>query len=203
MTTHQERLLRLVKQSSGDLQSRLKTRKLLGVGESEDGSVPLSKIHQILGGDDHCMLVVPIGLRIWQLSVAGMFATVSLLTLMFPGFMFDLPVECDNRYAYVLPARLYGAALLGFAIMTWSVVHSVTKQVIRMSLMADIIYFTIQILVTSYTIWQGDGFTLWSKLVMFVRIVSLVITLFYYICLTGVRGLRRVRSASDLDKKLE
>ncbi|XP_077994813.1 tumor protein p53-inducible protein 11-like isoform X2 [Glandiceps talaboti] len=188
------------KQSSGDLQSRLKTRKLLGVGESEDGSVPLSKIHQILGSDDHCMLSVPPGLRIWQLFSAGVFSIVSLLTLLFPGYMFDVPFECDTNYAYILPARLYGAALLSLAIMLWSVVYSVSKHVMRWSLIAEMLYFSIQILVTSYTLWMADGFTFWTKLVMMCRSLFLLITLFFYLSLSGLKGLRRVRSASDLDK---
>ncbi|XP_070558106.1 tumor protein p53-inducible protein 11-like isoform X2 [Ptychodera flava] len=188
------------KQSSGDLQSRLKTRKLLGVGESEDGSVPLSKIHQILGSDDHCMLTIPPGLRIWLLLSAGMFSIVSLMTLLFPGYMFDVSLDCEKSYAYALPGRLYGAALLGLSIVLWSAVNTVSKHVMRWCLLAQSVYFSIQILVTAYTLWETDGYTFWTKLVLLSRVLFLATSLFFYVVLSGVKGLRRVRSASDLDK---
>ena len=37
------------KHSSGDLHSRLKTRKLLGVGETDDGDVHRSKVRKTAG----------------------------------------------------------------------------------------------------------------------------------------------------------
>ncbi|CAL1548084.1 unnamed protein product, partial [Lymnaea stagnalis] len=54
------------KHSSGDLHSRLKTRKLLGVGETDDGDIHRSKLSQILGHSDQLYIRLPYGLRIWQ-----------------------------------------------------------------------------------------------------------------------------------------
>ncbi|KAI8783403.1 tumor protein p53-inducible protein 11 isoform X2, partial [Biomphalaria glabrata] len=70
--------LLLRKHSSGDLHSRLKTRKLLGVGETDDGDIHRSKLSQILGHSDQLYIRLPYGLRIWQLLIAIMFTFYGL-----------------------------------------------------------------------------------------------------------------------------
>ena len=45
------------KHSSGDLHSRLKTRKLLGVGETDDGDVHRSKVKTSFSVSDTIMCV--------------------------------------------------------------------------------------------------------------------------------------------------
>ncbi|XP_060580953.1 uncharacterized protein LOC132737636 isoform X1 [Ruditapes philippinarum] len=66
------------KHSSGDLHSRLKTRKLLGVGETDDGDVHRSKLSQILGHSDQLYIRLPSGLRFWQIILAVVFSILSL-----------------------------------------------------------------------------------------------------------------------------
>ncbi|XP_066270735.1 tumor protein p53-inducible protein 11-like [Branchiostoma lanceolatum] len=70
--------LLLRKESCGDLQSRLKTRKMLGVGEDDDGEIHRSKISQILGRSEHLKTRLPTGLRTWQVLSA---ATITALAL--------------------------------------------------------------------------------------------------------------------------
>lgn len=52
------------KHSCGDLVSRLKSRKLLGVGESS-GEIHRSKISQLLGHSEHLFTRYPIGFWQW------------------------------------------------------------------------------------------------------------------------------------------
>ncbi|CAG0918628.1 unnamed protein product [Notodromas monacha] len=69
-----DRLCLFRKHSSGDLHSRLKTRKLLGVGETDDGEIHRSKISQLLGHNEHLFLKFPRGF--WpatQAQVAAIF----------------------------------------------------------------------------------------------------------------------------------
>ncbi|XP_074659898.1 tumor protein p53-inducible protein 11-like isoform X2 [Tubulanus polymorphus] len=140
------------KHSSGDLHSRLKTRKLLGVGETDDGDVHRSKLSQILGHSEQLYVKLPRGLRIWQVLVSVMFTTTALWALLFPGHLFDLSFEENDGKHAQLPIRLYGAALLSLSIVFWSTCQSVDRDVIRWSLMSTIVYFVIQIIACSISL---------------------------------------------------
>ncbi|MBN3290270.1 P5I11 protein, partial [Polypterus senegalus] len=68
------------KHSQTDLVSRLKTRKILGVGgEDDDGEVHRSKISQVLGNEIKFSVREPLGLRVWLLISAVMFTVVALM----------------------------------------------------------------------------------------------------------------------------
>nr|XP_009681133.1 PREDICTED: tumor protein p53-inducible protein 11 [Struthio camelus australis] len=70
------------KHSQTDLVSRLKTRKILGVGgEDDDGEVHRSKISQVLGNEIKFAVREPLGLRLWQLVSAVMFSGVAIMGL--------------------------------------------------------------------------------------------------------------------------
>ncbi|KFP33657.1 Tumor protein p53-inducible protein 11, partial [Colius striatus] len=63
------------KHSQTDLVSRLKTRKILGVGgEDDDG-----EISQVLGNEIKFAVREPLGLRVWQLVSAVMFSGVAIM----------------------------------------------------------------------------------------------------------------------------
>nr|XP_002130208.1 tumor protein p53-inducible protein 11 [Ciona intestinalis] len=71
------------------IQSRLKSRKVLGVGEGADGKIPRSKISQLLGcnhlepwslqSEDY-----PVGLRLFQWIMCLAFLLVGSMNLFFP-----------------------------------------------------------------------------------------------------------------------
>ncbi|XP_076313235.1 tumor protein p53-inducible protein 11-like isoform X2 [Tachypleus tridentatus] len=67
------------KHSSGDLHSRLKTRKILGVGETDNGDIHRSKISQVLGHNEHLFVKFPRGFQVWHLSVAIIFTLCGLM----------------------------------------------------------------------------------------------------------------------------
>ncbi|XP_038049598.1 tumor protein p53-inducible protein 11-like isoform X2 [Patiria miniata] len=145
------------KQSSGDLQSRLKTRKLLGVGECEDGSVPVSKISQILGSDDHYLMTLPNGLRLWQVATALVFTAVALLAMIFPVALFDAIFASNCSADAILPIRLFGAALTCLGLLFWSAVKSVSRYIIRWTLLSQVLYLSIQVAADESQISDSDS----------------------------------------------
>jgi hypothetical protein len=62
------------KSSCSDLQSRLKVRKLLGVGDTAG-----SKISQILGHSDHLIFQLPPNLTIWLLLTTTLFSCFTVM----------------------------------------------------------------------------------------------------------------------------
>ncbi|XP_041472139.1 tumor protein p53-inducible protein 11-like isoform X1 [Lytechinus variegatus] len=174
------------KQSSGDLQSRLKTRKLLGVGECEDGSVPLSKISQILGSDDHYIINMPAGLRLWQVTTAVVFTSVSLLSIFFPVTIFNMLFSSGCGNDAVLPLRLFGAALICLALLFWSSVKSVSRYIIRWTLLAEVLYLSLQVMVVWFTLWDTNHFSFPSLLVVVTMVMAIIISLYFYSILAGI-----------------
>uniref|UniRef100_A0A8D1R9P1 Tumor protein p53-inducible protein 11 n=1 Tax=Sus scrofa TaxID=9823 RepID=A0A8D1R9P1_PIG len=68
------------KHSQTDLVSRLKTRKILGVGgEDDDGEVHRSKISQVLGNEIKFAVREPLGLRVWQFVSAVLFSSIAIM----------------------------------------------------------------------------------------------------------------------------
>ncbi|XP_045176819.2 uncharacterized protein LOC123537234 isoform X2 [Mercenaria mercenaria] len=142
------------KHSSGDLHSRLKTRKLLGVGETDDGDVHRSKLSQILGHSDQLYIRLPSGLRLWQIVLAVVFSVLSLWALLFPGHYFHAMYDMDGS-SFTFPIRLYACALICISVMYWSTVHAADRDVIRMILLSSVVFFTLQsgVLMSSWLPW--------------------------------------------------
>uniref|UniRef100_A0A8C9MIX5 Tumor protein p53-inducible protein 11 n=1 Tax=Serinus canaria TaxID=9135 RepID=A0A8C9MIX5_SERCA len=107
------------KHSQTDLVSRLKTRKILGVGgEDDDGEVHRSKISQVLGNEIKFAVREPLGLSAaaqedmfwWPAQVAESLSRLCQ-ALAFPDQLFDAIFEEDSVSSKT-PIRLYGGALL-------------------------------------------------------------------------------------------
>ncbi|XP_038663312.1 tumor protein p53-inducible protein 11-like isoform X2 [Scyliorhinus canicula] len=100
------------KHSQSDLVSRLKTRKILGVGgKDDDGEIHRSKISQVLGNEMKFAMREPLGLRIWQLMSAIMFSVVGMMALAFPELLYEAVFDEDGSSSK-MSVRLYGGALL-------------------------------------------------------------------------------------------
>lgn len=173
-----------MKQSSGDLQSRLKTRKLLGVGESEDGSVPLSKISQILGHDDHYLITFPAGLRLWQVTSAVAFTAIAILAMCFPLGLFETVFVTSSNQESILPIRLFGGAITCLALLYWSAIKSVSRHIIRWTLLTEILYLSIQTLVMFCSLLGSGAFSFSSILVLCLFVMSAAISVHYYASLS-------------------
>ncbi|XP_009997888.1 PREDICTED: tumor protein p53-inducible protein 11 [Chaetura pelagica] len=90
-----------------DLVSRLKTRKILGVGgEDDDGEVHRSKISQVLGNEIKFAVREPLGLRVWQLVSAVMFSGVAIMALAVPDQLYDVIFD-EEPASSKTPIRLY------------------------------------------------------------------------------------------------
>uniref|UniRef100_A0A9L0IDH1 Tumor protein p53-inducible protein 11 n=1 Tax=Equus asinus TaxID=9793 RepID=A0A9L0IDH1_EQUAS len=100
------------KHSQTDLVSRLKTRKILGVGgEDDDGEVHRSKISQVLGNEIKFTVREPLGLRLWQFVSAVLFSGIAIMALAFPDQLYDAIFD-GAQVTSKTPIRLYGGALL-------------------------------------------------------------------------------------------
>eukprot|EP00106_Octopus_bimaculoides_P000687 XP_014768129.1 PREDICTED: tumor protein p53-inducible protein 11-like isoform X7 [Octopus bimaculoides] len=137
------------KHSSGDLHSRLKSRKLLGVGETDDGDIHRSKLSQILGHSDQLYVRLPSGLRVWQFTLALVFTVIAVWALVFPQHLYETAFEAVEGQCLTLPVRFYGAALLSLSWLFWSTLHAIDRDVIKTALITSILYFFAHVLVTS------------------------------------------------------
>uniref|UniRef100_A0A8B9DA16 Tumor protein p53-inducible protein 11 n=1 Tax=Anser cygnoides TaxID=8845 RepID=A0A8B9DA16_ANSCY len=134
------------KHSQTDLVSRLKTRKILGVGgEDDDGEVHRSKISQVLGNEIKFAVREPLGLRVWQLVSAVMFSGVAIMALAFPDQLYDT-VFNEESASSKTPIRLYGGALLSISLIMWNALYTAEKVIIRWTLLTEACYFAVQFL---------------------------------------------------------
>ncbi|KAL8592109.1 hypothetical protein ACOMHN_032579 [Nucella lapillus] len=137
------------KLSSSDLHSRLKTRKVLGVGETDDGDIHRSKLSQILGHSDQLYVKLPWGLRVWQLVLAVSFTVTSLWALVFPSHLLDVTLAANEVEHVTVSVRLYGTALLALALFHWNTFHSIDRDAIRVALLSSLLFFSLQTVVST------------------------------------------------------
>ncbi|KAI2559551.1 tumor protein p53 inducible protein 11 [Homo sapiens] len=88
------------KHSQTDLVSRLKTRKILGVGgEDDDGEVHRSKISQVLGNEIKFTIREPLGLRVWQFVSAVLFSGIAIMVSPHPQPLRSGPVWLPQPFS--------------------------------------------------------------------------------------------------------
>lgn len=190
------------KHSSGDLHSRLKTRKILGVGETDNGDIHRSKISQLLGHNEHLYVKFPRGFWIWHMMMAILITLQGLLALIAPQHFHMLIVQhlTENRSVDAMFAtQLAGGALLGMSIMLWGMQGTTEKGQARMSLMAIIIHLLLQIIVNVMFIWHQSIITTSTLSSIGIRTVIVVICVFYHHAIgRSTAGLRKSSSYKDL-----
>ncbi|XP_010840626.1 PREDICTED: tumor protein p53-inducible protein 11 [Bison bison bison] len=134
------------KHSQTDLVSRLKTRKILGVGgEDDDGEVHRSKISQVLGNEIKFAVREPLGLRVWQFVSAVLFSGIAIMALAFPDQLYDAVFD-GVQVTSKTPIRLYGGALLSISLIMWNALYTAEKVIIRWTLLTEACYFSVQFL---------------------------------------------------------
>ncbi|CAF1669206.1 unnamed protein product [Rotaria magnacalcarata] len=101
----------IMKSSYGDLQSRLKVRKLLGVGD-----IAGSKISQLLGHSDHLIFQLPPKLATWLLLTTTIFSCFTVMGLLWPSSLrlillgsFESTLHLASTYAFL--ATILGLTL--------------------------------------------------------------------------------------------
>ncbi|XP_057173283.1 tumor protein p53-inducible protein 11 isoform X2 [Ursus arctos] len=143
------------KHSQTDLVSRLKTRKILGVGgEDDDGEVHRSKISQVLGNEIKFAVREPLGLRVWQFASAVLFSGIAIMALAFPDQLYDAVFD-GAQVTSKTPIRLYGGALLSISLIMWNALYTAEKVIIRWTLLTEACYFGVQFLGVSTKLHAG------------------------------------------------
>ncbi|XP_072905224.1 tumor protein p53-inducible protein 11-like [Hemitrygon akajei] len=168
------------KHSQTDLVSRLKSRKILGVGgEDDDGEVHRSKISQVLGNEMKFAMREPLGLRLWQAVSAIMFSVVAIMALIFPDRLYDTVFD-DGGSGSKTSVRLYGGALLSLSLIMWNALYTAEKVVIRWTLLTEACYFAVQLIVTSITLFEVGALAWGASLLLFSRGLFIIISVYYY-----------------------
>ncbi|KAG7327159.1 hypothetical protein KOW79_008765 [Hemibagrus wyckioides] len=166
------------KHSQTDLVSRLKTRKILGVGgEDDDGEVHRSKISQMLGNEIKFAVREPIGLRLWIFVSAVLFTATALVALAFPSQLYEIVFELSTTRISI---RLYGGALLSISLILWNGLYTAEKVIIQWTLLTEACYLGVQFLVTSVSLLEMGTLSNGAVLLLLSDVVFLVITLSYY-----------------------
>uniref|UniRef100_A0A8C8M3K8 Tumor protein p53-inducible protein 11 n=1 Tax=Oncorhynchus tshawytscha TaxID=74940 RepID=A0A8C8M3K8_ONCTS len=160
------------KHSQSDLVSRLKTRKILGVGgEDDDGEVHRSKLSQMLGNDIKYQVREPVGLSV--------VLSLSLQALVCPNQLYEVVFEEEISNTSI-SIRLYGGALLSLSLILWNGVYTQEKVIIQWTLLSEACYFAVQFLVTSVTLVEMGSLPNAAVLLLLSRVLFLLVTLFYY-----------------------
>ncbi|XP_051512368.1 tumor protein p53-inducible protein 11-like isoform X1 [Myxocyprinus asiaticus] len=168
------------KHSQTDLVSRLKTRKILGVGgEDDEGEVHRSKISQMLGNEIKFAVREPVGLRLWILFSAVVFTVMALMALAFPNQLYEVVFD-QEQTATSVSIRLYGGAILSLSLIMWNGLYTAEKIIIQWTLLSEACYFAIQFLVTSITLVELGSLPNAAILLLLSRIFFLIVTLSYY-----------------------
>lgn len=168
------------KHSQTDLISRLKTRKILGVGgEDDDGEVHRSKISQMLGNEIKFAVREPVGLRVWILISAIVFTSMALMALVFPNQLYEVVFDKELS-ATSISIRLYGGALLSISLIMWNGLYTAEKIVIQWTLLTEACYFAVQFLVTAITLAEIGSVSNAAVLLLLSRVFFLVVSLAYY-----------------------
>jgi len=171
------------KNSNSDLQSRLKTRKVLGVGEVDDGEcrdVYRSKISQILGHSDHLYMRMSSSLFYWHICNVAFFCLTGLFSILFPqkSVRFELGI-CGNNSKVVggdLPSeslaiiRLYGSGVLVFGLVLLRIFPYSDRNNVRYLLFMSGLLFALHSLVSIVS--RAPGGCLWLTLVRCVGVLG-------------------------------
>uniref|UniRef100_A0A3Q2CFT1 Tumor protein p53-inducible protein 11 n=1 Tax=Cyprinodon variegatus TaxID=28743 RepID=A0A3Q2CFT1_CYPVA len=154
------------KHSQTDLISRLKSRKILGVGgEDDDGEVHRSKV-----GMQHTEPLF----RSWALFISN-----NIFALVFPNQLYEVVFE-EELSTTSISVRLYGAALLSLALIMWNGLYTAEKVIIQWTLLSEACYFAVQFLVTCITLMEIGILPNAAMLLLLSRVLFFVVTIAYY-----------------------
>uniref|UniRef100_A0A3B3ZWC8 Tumor protein p53-inducible protein 11 n=1 Tax=Periophthalmus magnuspinnatus TaxID=409849 RepID=A0A3B3ZWC8_9GOBI len=168
------------KHSQTDLISRLKSRKVLGVGgEDDDGEVHRSKISQMLGNETKFAVREPGGQEAAVFDWTELFCCFCTQALVFPNQLYELLFE-EELSTTSLSVRLYGGALLSLSLIMWNGLYTAEKIVIQWTLLSEACYFAVQFLVTSVTLIELGILPNAAILLLLSRVLFLVVTMSFY-----------------------
>lgn len=191
------------KHSSGDLQSRLKTRKILGVGETDNGDVHRSKISQVLGHNEHLFVKFPRCYWLWHLSMAVIFTAAGLTHVFTPMAQSDRSSKGEKGLSSLhMMTSFYGSVLLGFAFLLWSFFGTTDKSLARGLMSAIVISQVAQLFALLSFAYQNNTWD--SKTHSDILIHSFLLFgsgYFFWAIGSSRAGLRKSLSNKDLREK--
>ncbi|XP_068116223.1 tumor protein p53-inducible protein 11 [Hyperolius riggenbachi] len=168
------------KHSQTDLVSRLKTRKILGVGgEDDDGEVHRSKISQVLGNEIKFAVREPLGLRVWQFLSAVIFTGIAVLALTFPDQLYEAVFD-KGAVSSKTSTRLYGGALFSISLILWNSMYTSEKVIIRWTLLTEACYLSIQLIVTTVAIIESGSPNIAVAVLLSFCLVFVIISVYFY-----------------------
>ncbi|XP_055953160.1 tumor protein p53-inducible protein 11-like isoform X2 [Argiope bruennichi] len=190
------------KHSSGDLQSRLKTRKILGVGETDNGDVHRSKISQVLGHNEHLFVKLPRCYWVWHLGMAMVFTIAGVTHIFAPYTKPDSSPEKETSQPLQMMASLYGSVLLGFAFLLWSFFGTTDKSIARGLMSAIAIAMIAQLFSLLSFAYQNQIWDMQVHSDIFIRLFLLTGSGYFFWAIGSSRaGLRKSLSNKDLREK--
>ncbi|CCD68930.1 Tumor protein p53-inducible protein 11 [Caenorhabditis elegans] len=177
------------KQSASDLQSRLKTRKLLGVGElaGDNGEVYKSKISQLLGINESLYVRLPRGMFVWNTLNSLYFLLIGTICLVLPrlGIYLDHGIEQIPPEALVI-VRYYGVTLVSFGILFKFILQQrETRADIALLLLVTAVFHIIVLIVST----ASHGLVAWWSGTL--RLLLILGNIFYHAFVDGQGGLHR------------
>jgi hypothetical protein len=186
------------KLSSGDLHSRLKTRKLLGVGETADGDVHRSKLSQILGHSEQLYTKLPRGLHVWlyiNATAVSLLAAIAIVLPSYSCYTFSFSSAPTDGASDVVTSgtvtqrsmehnaacRLQGAALTAFAVLLWNSLHYQTdRQLFRQVALASATFWSLQVVFVSISLLERGQWSLNSVAQLLVhRLLATAVSVYY------------------------
>lgn len=177
------------KQSASDLQSRLKTRKLLGVGElaGDNGDVYKSKISQLLGINESLYVRLPRGMFVWNTVNSLYFLLLGTLCLFLPrlGIYLDHGIDSIPIEAVVV-VRYYGVTLVSFGLLFKFILQQrETRADIALLLLVTAVFHIVILIVSTASY---GSVTWWSATL---RLGLILGNIFYHAFVDGQGGLHR------------
>ncbi|KAG8181430.1 hypothetical protein JTE90_018896 [Oedothorax gibbosus] len=185
------------KHSSGDLQSRLKTRKILGVGETDNGDVHRSKISQVLGHNEHLFVRFPRCYWVWHLSMALIFTAGGLTQLLIP--IAKQEAGQTTSQGLQMMASYYGSVLLGFCCLLWSFFGTTDKTLARGLMLSIFVAMASQLAALLHFGYNSAAWDNKTRYDIFIRLFLLIGCGYFFWAIGSNRaGLRRSLSNKDL-----
>ncbi|KFM76652.1 Tumor protein p53-inducible protein 11, partial [Stegodyphus mimosarum] len=189
------------KHSSGDLQSRLKTRKILGVGETDNGDVHRSKISQVLGHNEHLFVRFPRCYWLWHLAMAVVFTAAGLMNLFTPTSEQGVSEKGEDRSSLQMMTNFYGSVLLGFAFLLWSFFGTTDKSLARSLMSAIVVAELAQVFAVLNFAFQSNTWDNNIRTDISIRIFLLLGSAYFFWAIGSSRaGLRKSLSNRDLSQ---
>ncbi|CAF1334164.1 unnamed protein product [Adineta steineri] len=179
----------ILKSSCGDLQSRLKVRKVLGVGDTT-GLTCSSKISQILGQSDNVIFQLPPKLAAWLLLVTTLFSCFTVMGLLWPSYLrFILPGDLEST-AHLATSYAFLATMLGLTL------RSGDKTSLQLVLFSLALFHALSFLIALWLLKTSDA-KLKSIISIILHLFCLLINIHFY------RSINRAISPSLRHNKLK